>query len=81
MPVADRKSIHELIAVADAQALAELLQDVPVRLDLIAVTDHRGIYALPTPQEITNLSRCAKRLSHATRRTALLGWERYSCGL
>jgi 23S rRNA (adenine2503-C2)-methyltransferase len=43
----------ENVAVEDAQALAELVGDTPVRLDLIDVTDHSGRFSAPTPEELT----------------------------
>ena len=36
---------------SDAHALAELIGETPVRLDLIEVTDHTGRFARPTPEE------------------------------
>jgi 23S rRNA (adenine2503-C2)-methyltransferase len=41
----------ENVDVSDAQALAELIGDLPVRLDLIEVTDASGRFAPPPLEE------------------------------
>lgn len=42
----------ENVGVEDAQALAELVGDTPIRLDLIDVTDHTGRFSAPTESEL-----------------------------
>ncbi len=41
----------ENVEESDARALAELIGDTPVRLDLIDVTDNTGRFARPAPEE------------------------------
>ena len=43
----------ENVGEEDARALAALIGDTPVRLDLIDVTDPSGRYQAPTPDELT----------------------------
>ena len=42
----------ENVGEEDAVALAKLIGDTPVRLDLIDVTDHTGRYEAPSPEEL-----------------------------
>ncbi len=42
----------ENVSESDARTLADLIGDTPVRLDLIDVTDHSGMYLPPTPEEL-----------------------------
>ncbi len=42
----------ENVGVDDARALAEIIGDTPVRLDLIDVTDHSGRFQPPTADEL-----------------------------
>jgi 23S rRNA (adenine2503-C2)-methyltransferase len=42
----------ENVSVEDAQALAELVGDTPIRLDLIDVTDHTGRFSAPSESEL-----------------------------
>lgn len=55
----------ENVSIEDARALAELIGDTPVRLDLIDVTDHTGRYAAPSAEELKafrdELSACLKQ--------------------
>ena len=55
----------ENVSIEDARALAQLIGDTPVRLDLIDVTDHTGRYAAPSAEELKafrdELSACLKQ--------------------
>jgi 23S rRNA (adenine2503-C2)-methyltransferase len=72
----------ENVAVEDAQALADLIGDTPVRLDLIDVTDHSGRFHPPTADELTGFrDALAKYLKQPVARRYSGGADiRASCG-
>ena len=62
---------------SDAQALADLIGDTPVRLDLIEVTDPTGEFLRPTLEEFQPIPRRARPQAPAARRPAIFRRRRH----
>ncbi len=66
---------------SDAQALADLIGDTPVRLDLIEVTDHTGRFLRPDARGIQAVPRRARPQARAACRAPLFRRRRHQCRL